>query len=106
MGFGHERALAAAAHLAVLLALPGLLIAAALYGYGQAQRASFLIDQAGQATAYQAAVGAALLVLGGTGLEAALGGTLLSVVHLGAMAYGAFGAFSALDGRRFRYLRR
>lgn len=105
MAYGPERGLAAAAHLAVLLSWPGLVVSVALYAIGHARRMAFVADQGGQAAAYQAAVAGAFLLFGMLGLGTVFGGVPLGALHLAAMAYGAFGAFAALDGRRFRYVR-
>ncbi|MCL6596874.1 MAG: hypothetical protein K6V73_11815 [Firmicutes bacterium] len=106
MGQGGVRALAAAAHLAVLVSYPGLVASGALALYGRARGLTFLADQGAEAFVYQAAVAATLGALDLVGAQALLGGAAVGALHLAAMAYGAFGAFSALDGRRFRYLGR
>jgi hypothetical protein len=105
VGLGSERALAAAAHLAVVLGVPGVLVSGALWLYGRRRRFSFAADQAGQAVAYQAALGLVMIALGAMGAQALLGGIPVGAFHLAAMAYGAFAAFAALDGRHFRYAR-
>lgn len=105
MGHGSERAFAAAAHLSVLLGVPGLLVSAALWLYGRRCHRMFTADQAGQAVAYQAALGTLMMALGALDAQALLGGVPIGTVHLAAMAYGAFAAFAALDGRHFRYAR-
>lgn len=105
MRLGGERALAAAAHLAVLVGMAGLLVSVSLYLYTRRRRMPFAADQAGQAILYQAALGAFMIVLTGLGAQGFLDGVPVGAVRLIAMAYGAYGAFAALDGRYFRYVR-
>jgi hypothetical protein len=95
---GPERALAAGAHLAVLLPGAGAALAAAAYVYARRRRLAFAADQAARAAAYQTLVWAGLTALALVG-----GGGGGGALHLAAMAYGAYGAFAALDGRYFRY---
>lgn len=105
MGHGRERAWAAVAHLAVLLGDPGLLVSGALWLYARRRRLAFAGGQAGQAVAYQAFLGTLMIALRIVGAQALLRGLGVGVVHLAGMAYGAFAAFAALDGRFFRYAR-
>jgi hypothetical protein len=99
-----DGALAAAAHLAVFASYLGPLVSGALAVWGWRQRRAYLAQQAGQACAYQLAVLAGVGGLDALGLGSGGAGLFVGALHLLAMAYGAYGAMSALDGRPFRYL--
>lgn|GEM_PF-4498410 len=99
MGYRAERPMAAAAHLMVLLGTLGLVGTGALFALAHAQGLPFARAHARQALAYQLAVAIGLALLGAVGLGSVLGGLVLGVLHLLAMAYGAFVAMCALDPR-------
>lgn len=105
MGRGKERAWAAAAHLAVLLGALGLLVSGAVWLVSRRRHLALALDQAGQAVAYQAALSGLMIALRILGAQALLSGLAVGALHLMGMAYGAYAAFAALDGRYFRYAR-
>lgn len=94
--------LAAAAHLAVFLSAWGLPVPGGLWL--TARPHSYLRHHAGQALAYQAGAFGTLTFVTALLPEGPPVSTLIGLAHLGIMAYGAFAAFTALEGRRFRYL--
>ena len=101
-----KRPLGAVAHLAVFLGYPGLVVSGLILVWAFARRDVYLGHQAVEAVLYQATVLCALAFLGWVGIGAWVDGSLLGFAHLGAMVYGAYGAFAALDGRPFHYLSR